>query len=813
MADSILSIAEKYLECGLSIIPIKLDGSKAPAVKWEIYQLKQATPEMLHSLFGKSARGIAIVCGAVSGNLEVIDIESWDVARAWAEEVQKRGGSELRARCVAVRAPRGGAHVYYRCDVIEGNQKLAQEWVEFTDEKTGEVKRKPSTLIETRGEGGYVIAPGSPAEAHPSGKLYEFFQLDFTKLPVITPEERAILLESARVLNRVEKKTEREVPAVTAPPSSSRLKPGSDFASRHTWAEILEPQGWTFMRAQGEEEFWQRPGKDGSGVSATINYRGSDLLKVFSSNAYPFEMNRTYTRFGAYTELNFNGDHSAAARALAKMGYGDPLPVNRYVEPDVHLLEQIDIAREVLDALGPEYNTELGNSDRLVRYFGEGLRFCKERGWLVWNGSRWIDDDLGTVRELIKRLPDKIREEATVAEVIAEFAESVVKPREELYKHAKKSATAKGVRSSLFLAETDPSFATPINNFDSNKYALNLRDKTVDLITGEHWDHKTTDLNTRQAATTYSELEDCPTWQRFLGDIQPDYEMRCYLQRAVGYSLTGDVSEQALFFCYGVGANGKSTFLDVILTLLGSYAMQTPIETFDAEKRPAISNDLARLVGARFVRVSETEEGQRLAESLIKQVTGGPLAQITTRFLNREYFQYTPQFKVWFDGNHKPIIKGVDKGIRRRLHLIPFNHVIPDAQQDKQLPVKLLKELPGILRWALDGAQWWHKLREETGSGLKPPAIVQDFTEEYFDSMDPLAGFFDEYCDKTGCEEITALYDAYRKHAENQGSGVLSLKRLSLNLQERGFTMRKHHLTRRVIVDGLSLKAKQEKTA
>lgn len=813
----LLEIAQHYVDCGLSCIPIRTDGSKAPdglslpkkpdgSYTWDPYKINRPTADELNRWFLDSDKAVAIVCGQVSGNLEVIDIESWDAARAWSEAVEAEGGRALRDRLPAVRSPRGGAHVYYRCATIAGNQKLAMELVEVLDEETGEISHKPRTLIETRGEGGYVIAPGSPAKTHETGNLYEFFKLDFTAIPEITPEEREILINAARSLNEVQVQP-RYVPAKTTPEPSGRLKPGDDFNGRHSWAEILEPQGWVFLKSNGEEDYWQRPGKDGNGVSATTNYKNSDVLKVFSSNAWPFNPNDTYTKFGAYAALNFGGDCSAAARSLAKLGYGDPLPTTRYREPEILLPEpdKDNLPLIILTEIGQELDTELGNSQRIIKYFGNTLKYSAQRGWMVWNGHRWADDDFGMVRELSKRLPSLIRAEARLAPVADDNGEKV---KEILYKHAKKSSTAKSVKSTLYLTETDESVAAHINQFDKDLMALNLRDCTVNLETGERWEHNPADLNTRIASAVYSEVDDCPLWKEFLRRIMPSEEMRGYLQRAVGYSLTGDVSEQVLFFCQGGGANGKSTFLDVILTMLGSYASTTPTETFAADKKSSIPNDIARLAGIRFCRVNETEEGCRLAESLIKQVTGGPLAKIPARFLHKEYFEFVPQFKVWFDGNHKPIIKGVDHGIRRRLHLIPFSVKIPEPERDKMLMIKLIAELPGILKWCMEGAEWWYKWRKQYGSGLRPPKEVTDFTDQYFEDLDTLKPFFEEECVMDGIVGASELYDAYRNYADRSGAGVMSQTRFGLQMEQRGFKRDKDSFenNRRKIYLGISLK-------
>lgn len=257
-----------------------------------------------------------------------------------------------------------------------------------------------------------------------------------------------------------------------------------------------------------------------------------------------------------------------------------------------------------------------------------------------------------------------------------------------------------------------------------------------------------------------------------------------YLQKAVGYSLTGDTGEQVLFFLYGTGANGKSVFLNVLQELMGDYAQQAPASLLMA-KSEGIPNDVARLKGARFVATIETEEGKRLAENLVKQLTGGDT--VSARFLRQEYFEFKPECKLWMASNHKPIIRGSDYGIWRRIHLIPFTVTIPPENRDRRLPDKLRAELPGILRWAVDGLRIW--LEE----GLTPPLKVQAATEEYREDMDSIGTFLSECCvtEPTAKVPVRTLYETYVRWCQENGETPMKQRMLGKRLKERGFQQEK----------------------
>ncbi len=326
---------------GISSVPVALDGTKRPLVSWTAYQTHIPAPEDITRLY-RGRCGLAVVGGAVSGNLEILDFDEPALIRPWRAAVDAAAPG-LVDRLVVVVTPSGGAHYYYRHDdAPEGNQRLA---LELRPDAAG--RDRPHTLIETRGEGGCAISPPSPPAVHPNGRPYTLLRGLLERPARIDVAERTILLDAARALTRYTPPT----PTPSIPPNGDAAsaeaggRPGDAFNARADWAAILEPHGWTLTHIAGEEVYWRRPGKrhDGhaGGHSATTGYDGRGLLIVFSSNAWPFEPGRGYTPFTAYALLEHNGDFHAAAQALAAQGYGDSprgddrlggdLPAPRYV--------------------------------------------------------------------------------------------------------------------------------------------------------------------------------------------------------------------------------------------------------------------------------------------------------------------------------------------------------------------------------------------------------------------------------------------------------------------------------------------------
>ena len=271
-------------------------------------------------------------------------------------------------------------------------------------------------------------------------------------------------------------------------------------------------------------------------------------------------------------------------------------------------------------------------------------------------------------------------------------------------------------------------------------------------------------------------------WLKFLDDItNGDKELQHYLQKCIGYSLTGSVREQCAFFLYGIGNNGKSTFLETIADMMGDYASNAQPDTVMMKRDggSGINSDIARLKSARFVTTEEPTEGVRLNEGLVKQLTGG--GKVTCRFLFGDEFEYEPEFKIWIATNHKPVIRGTDVGIWRRIRLIPFEVNI--THPDKQLRYKMREEMPQIMKWAVDGCIMYHR------EGLEPPEVVLKSTEEYKSEMDLLASFM-EACitiDYTVKEAIPAneLYAVYQAWANENNEFVMTSRKFFLEITKK----------------------------
>ena len=418
--------------------------------------------------------------------------------------------------------------------------------------------------------------------------------------------------------------------------------------------------------------------------------------------------------------------------------------------------------------------TDLGNAERLVEQHGADLRYCYAwEKWLVWNGQVWRVDDTGEVER---------RAKATVRSIYLEAGNAEdADARKALAGHAKGSEARGRIEAMISLARSEPGIAISPEELDADPWALTTPNGTLDLRSGELRDHGREDHITKSSPVEYDPDAAAPTWAAFLERILPGEDLRAFVQRAVGYSATGDTSEQCMMINHGTGANGKSTFQEAIAGALGDYAMRAPTEMLLAKHSSGIPNDIARLKGARFVSASETEEGRRLAESLVKDLTGQDT--ITARFMRAEWFDFRPTHKLWLSTNHKPEIRGTDTAIWRRIRLVPWAITIPPKEQDKKLPAKLREELPGILAWIVRGCLEWQR------EGLRPPTEVRRATGKYRAEMDVLAAFIDEECvvSDNATASAKALYSAYKGWCEENGEKAESQRKFGGRLKERGF--------------------------
>lgn len=423
--------------------------------------------------------------------------------------------------------------------------------------------------------------------------------------------------------------------------------------------------------------------------------------------------------------------------------------------------------------------SDLGNARRLVNRHGQDLHYnFLAKKFHFWEGRYWRVDDCGEVERRAKKV---------VGEIYREAAETDnLKLREALGQHALRSEEARRIRAMVSLAQSEPGIPILPRDFDPDPWLLNCANGKVDLHTGVLGAHDRADLMTCMAPVDYEPDAPCPIWERFIYEIQAEnINVYDFLQRALGYALTGSTQEQCLFILWGTGANGKSTLINLVTRLLGNYARNTPVETLLAKKRSGeIPTDVARLDGPRFVMAKEVDRGRRLSESLIKELTGQDT--VTARFLYGEYFDFIPKFKLFLSTNHKPVIRGTDNAIWRRIRLIRFPVQLPEAQWDQELPDKLWAEAPGILAWLVRGCLSWQRM------GLDPPPEVIEATAEFRAEMDILADFLSDCC-VIGPEKSAwakDLYGSYESWAEDQGlkeKEQLTQRGFGLALSERGF--------------------------
>ena len=419
--------------------------------------------------------------------------------------------------------------------------------------------------------------------------------------------------------------------------------------------------------------------------------------------------------------------------------------------------------------------TDATNAMRLMKEFGKNIRYNEAwKKWVVWTGKIWKMDGGALVHskglEMVRNIYDELLK-------TADFRE-----RLEIERYAILSESVRRREAFVKAASWIPDLNITTDDLDTDPWLLNVNNGTINVLTGEFTEHRQEDLITKIAKVDYDPKADCPKWKQFVREIM-NYKTDVikFLQTAAGWAMTGDISEQTMFILFGSGANGKSTFLNTIMYILGDYAMAASTETFMKKSGDQYSNDIARLRGARFVTTTEAEQGRRLSEPLIKKITGND--QMTARFLYGEFFSFTPTFKIFMGTNHKPVIKGTDHGIWRRIKLIPFTTRIPEDKQDKHLEQKLREEASGILNWLMEGVAYWKN------EGLQVPAAILNATDEYRGEMDVIGNFFKERCivKENISIRIRELYKAYSDWCDDNNEHAVSERFFSLRLKEMGF--------------------------
>lgn len=403
------------------------------------------------------------------------------------------------------------------------------------------------------------------------------------------------------------------------------------------------------------------------------------------------------------------------------------------------------------------HHSDTGNAKRFAAKHAGDVRYCWPwNTYLIFDGQRFKRDDSGEIDRLAK---------ATITDLHDKAKKLQDDARQALIKHALKSENAPRIDAMVKLARSESGIPIKPDEFDTDPMLLNVLNGALDLRTGELREHRREDKLTKLAPVEYHKDADCPTWLRFLHTIfAHNADLIAYVQRLLGCCLTGDASEQMLNLFYGTGANGKSVWLNTALALLGpDYAMKASPDLLIVKRNNAHPTERADLFGKRLVVVSETEDGQRLAESLMKDMTGGD--RMRARHCHKDNFEFAPTYKIILATNHKPEVRDTGHGTWRRIKVIPFKVTIPDGKQDKHLFDKLRAELSGILAWTVQGCLLWQR------DGLEPPREVDVETDDYRREQDVLRGFIEECC-IIGSEHRCRgpdLRDAFEKWSDQKG--------------------------------------------
>lgn len=414
--------------------------------------------------------------------------------------------------------------------------------------------------------------------------------------------------------------------------------------------------------------------------------------------------------------------------------------------------------------------TDLGNAERLIDRHGPDLRFANA-DWYVWDGRRFRKDDNGAVLRLASE---------TVRSIYTEASEGAdERDRKALADHAKRSESASRIQAMVKLAESDERVARRTEDFDKDPLLFTVQNGTIDLRDGTLRAHSREDSITKASTVAFDADAAAPLTSQFLERILPDAEVRAFLWRAVGYSLTGTARDEIMFLLYGTGANGKSTLMEILRALLGEYAVAASSEVLLANRDSTSGEGVARLAGARFVTVDESGAGRRFDAEKVKALTSP--GRRAARLLYRNSFEFEVTHKLWFATNHLPDADPDDEALWRRIDPIPFTVTIPEHERDPLLRQKLLRELPGILNLAIAGCIEWQQ------RGLAEPDAVRNARHGTRRDNDVIGRFLDDETapDKDGAVLVSRLYERFAAWCDANGEKTVSQKAFSLSVKKR----------------------------
>lgn len=728
---NVAQAARAWLDAGVSLLPILPNGSKRSAVAWAQYQEALASPNMVDQWFGNGTPyGLGLICGRISGDLEMLELEGRacdsaslskimtqlakaDLHAVWSHLNGSEGYSEW--------SPNGGLHLLYRISdhPVPGNTKIAQD-------------EQLQCLAETRGEGGYVVVAPTSGACHPTGEAWTLINGTFGVLPEITWEQRCALHEALRLALDSRPLPQVQTPAPSssvvlprAPAEGAGLSPLDDFEERTDWADILIPAGWSLFKSfSSGERWWTRPGKGTrDGHSATTGHASDrERLYVFSSSTV-FNIQTSYTKPGAYGMLFHGGDMKATAAELARRGFGDRAQLER---SELELRRPTEGDKETGEE--PRYiQNDDGNAQYLRdRVDGDFLFVEEESRYFAWDGQVWRPDVKGTLQQVFKQFTRErhVRAIDEGNKIDASWW--------------KQSGNAGRTEAALKMMRTEPGVSVSTTEMNLAARSLNVKNGILDLDTGVLKPHDPKQRMTRLFGAYFDPQAECPSFVKFMEDVLPDPVMRAYVQRALGYTLLGDVDQRAMFMIHGPSGTGKSTLMEAMREVFGDYGITAPPGAFRAKRADqGPTNDLHALRGRRFVTTSETAEGANFDEDLLKRLTGRDRVQ--SRELYQTNQEWTPECVIWLATNHPPRFNSDDDAIWRRTKLIPFvTQFLGDGEIPDMARTVLAPEASGILNWLLVG------LKDYLANGLGEPTEVREAAEEQRLQSDSVARFLED---------------------------------------------------------------------
>lgn len=460
--------------------------------------------------------------------------------------------------------------------------------------------------------------------------------------------------------------------------------------------------------------------------------------------------------------------------------------------------------------VNPYRGTDDANADLLIGLHGDDILYCTDwEKWLIWDGAHWAIDTRLDIERLAADVPKYLRgkaseltgERSTLLAKMAILQNEFPLPDEygklQIRQKALQDKAAWLLKLSAkleltktrgcMLKATRHKVVTVTTELNKWPFLLNASNGIINLENGELQEHNREDRLTHQVGISFDQSATCPTWLAFLESVfDADPDLIQFVQRAVGYSLTGDVREQIIMICHGCGSNGKSVFLNILKKLLGGLSLQAAPDLLMSDNQRRHPTEQADLYGKRLVVCQETGEGRRFNETLVKQLTGGDA--ITARRMYEDNWTFNPTWKIWLSTNHKPEIRGTDHAIWRRVRLIPFNVTFHDPGKgdpvkDPRMEEKLTAELPGILAWAVRGALSWQ------AEGIPAPQAVMAATDAYRAAQDTLAAWIGECClvNRIADSKASLLYASYKEWCDQAGERPITQKKLGMRLVEQGF--------------------------